>query len=45
MQHERIITHAGVEQRLLDGFEAIEIEVLFAFEFVGAVGIADGNGE
>ena len=40
-----IIAHAGIEQGFLDGLEAVEIEVLFALEFVGAVGIADGDGE
>ena len=45
MEHQRIIAQAGIHQRFLDGFEAFEVEVLFAFEFVSAVGIADGHGE
>ena len=45
MQHERVITKAGVQQRFLDGFEAFEIKMLLALEFVSAVGVADGDGE
>ena len=32
-------------QRLLDGLEAFQVQVLFALEFVGAVGVADGDGQ
>ena len=45
VQHQRVVTHAGVEQGLLDGLEALEIEVLFALELVGAVAVADGDGQ
>ena len=37
VQHERIIAQAGIHQRFLDRFEAFEVEMLFAFEFVGAM--------
>ena len=45
VQHQRIIAHAGVQQRFFNELETFKIEVLFAFEFVGAMGIADGHGE
>jgi hypothetical protein len=45
VQHERVIAHAGIHERLLDELEAFEIEVLFAFEFVSAVAVADGDSE
>jgi hypothetical protein len=45
VQDQGIIAHPGVEQGFLDRFEAVQIQVLRAFEFVGAVGIADGHGQ
>jgi hypothetical protein len=45
VKHEWIITETGVHERLFDGLEAVEVEVLFALEFVGAMRIADGDGE
>jgi hypothetical protein len=45
VEDERVITEAGIHERFLDGFEAIEIEMLFALELVGTMGIADGDGE
>ena len=32
-------------QRLFDGLEPFEIEMLFALEFIGAMRIADGDGQ
>lgn len=37
VEDERIIAKTGIEESFLDGFEAVEIEVLFAFEFVSAM--------
>ena len=45
MEDERIIAQPGIHQRFLDRFEAFEVQVLFAFEFVSAVRIADGDGQ
>ena len=45
MKHERIIAKTGVEQGFLDRFQTFQIEVLFAFEFVSAMGISNGNRE
>lgn len=45
VQDEGVIAEAGFEEGLFDGAEAIDIEVLFALEFVGAMAIADGDGE
>jgi len=45
VQHERIIAEVGIHERLLDGFEAFEIQVLFALELEGTMAVADGDGE
>jgi hypothetical protein len=45
VQHERIIAEARVQQRFFDGLEALEIKMLFALELIGAVAVADGDGE
>ena len=37
------MAEAGIQERFLDGFEPLEVEMLFALEFVGAVGIPDGH--
>ena len=43
MEDERVVAEAGFEEGFLDRLQTIEIEMLFAFEFVGAVGVADGE--
>ena len=45
VEHEWIITQARIQERLFDRFEPFQVEVLFAFEFVGAVGIANRDGQ
>src|SRR5450759_3218832 len=45
MQHQRIITHAGVHERFLDQFQTVQIQVLFPLELESAMGVADGDGE
>src|ERR1017187_2756315 len=37
VQHQRIIAEARVHERLLDGFEPIEVEVLFPFKLIRPV--------
>ena len=45
VQHQRVVTHTGFEQRLLNGLEALEVQMLFTLELVGTVAVADGNGQ
>ena len=45
VQHEGIITHTGIHQRLFNGFEAFEVKVLLALEFIRAVGVANRHRE
>jgi len=41
VQDQRIIAHAGVQQSLFDRFKPLEIQMLFALEFVCAMRVAD----
>jgi len=45
VQYEWIIAETGVHERLFDGFEPFQIQMLLAFKFVGAMRVADGHGE
>ncbi len=45
VEDEWVIAEAGIEEGFFDGLEAFEVEVLFSFEFVGAVGVADSDGD
>ena len=45
VEDEGIIAETGIHQRFLDGFQPVDVEVLFALELVGAMAVADGDGE
>ena len=45
VKDERVIAQTGIQQSFLNCFEPFEIEVLFAFKFVSAMRVADGDGE
>jgi len=45
VKDQGIIAQAGVHEGLFDGLEAFEVEVLLALELVGAMGVADRDGE
>src|ERR1017187_8920617 len=42
VQHQRIIAESRIHERLLDGFEPLQVKVLFAFKLIRPVRVADG---